>query len=435
MAVNSEANDLSKLENVNSFVQKLSNTTSVQGIDEFSMSISKREVDLMSMLNSLTEDIDKPILKSLANDMIGLFGSFYVDDDALCCLIKNLMIQLGLQSKLEKYNDFINDIAAQQLDGVFIDEDNFALVVAETDFGRAIDTTIAIVDIILTFATLDINDLIMPSLDLIRELTEAVTGFICIALQEIIFTIRDSAIDWILQQIDETTSTDSWAKCMPYMDFVAVLKKYIHDYGLTKKLMALMEGFIGNVHSKLSKALKADLAKNVKLIEFLNLVRSILVNIKEAVISWEFCVFLGKEQDFNGYNNGEGDSSNPYFNHLKDILNNVNTTSDYGRNDFVFGDDNTILNNKDGASTGTGDGDSNNTNAQNSQRIPPNDELSAFLQNYMNLSSDRTDQVLSDSGLNRGDGSSGTRNSCGNVINESDISNIIDNIINKSRVS
>jgi len=411
-------------------------TASFQGVKDFSNYVSGNQNDLMDLLSDLTYNIDTPILKLLAKDMIGVLGSFYLDDSAMCCLIRNILIQLGLQSQLEDYNNWVHELIdndGRGVDGIYINEDNFELVVDETKFGQVINSLIVVIDIILTFIDFDINDLIMPAFDFIRTISEAVVGFVCIALQEILFTLRDGTINFIIQQIDEAVGTDSWAECLPYMDFIGIIKKYIHDYGMTKRLQMLLEGFLGNLFNKFNKAKKKELAKNVKIKEFLVLIKKILENIKQAVVSWEFCIFLSNDPEVDG--EVSDDDGNPYFHYLKDILTDPNNTSGkYGANDFIFADDNTILNNNDNGNTGTGPGKSNEDNSQNSGKPPIDDEILAFLQNYMGMSSERATGLVSDNGLNTGDGSSGTSSSCGSVLQPEDISSILDTILNNSRI-
>jgi len=270
-----------------------------KGVDSFMMGITDRQTDLVGLLEQMMDKIDTPIFKSLANDMIDILGSFYLDEDALCCLIKNILIQTGLQSQLEEYSKWLTDVRralasddTTGADGITITEDNFELKVSETLFGRYIDSTISVIDIVLMFLILDIKDFVLPTFDFIREISKAVVGFLLISIQTILFTVRDSAIDWILQEIDDATKSKKWVKCVPYMDLISILKKYIHDYGITKKLMALINSKIGQLFNDMNKKLKDDFPKKVRETAYLKFVRSILVNIKNAVISWDFCVFL-----------------------------------------------------------------------------------------------------------------------------------------------
>jgi len=434
VAGSDQERDFEFLKKVETLTDKIGEAN-FEGVKDLTNYVGDNQTDLMGLLGDLTYNIDQPILKSLAKDMIGVMGSFYLDDAAMCCLIRNILIQLGLQSQLEDYNDWVHELQDNNniADGMYINEDNFELVVDETRFGTTINSTIAVIDIILMFIDFDIQDLVMPSLDFIREISEAVVGFVCIALQEVLFTLRDGTIDLIIQKIDEQVGTNSWAECLPYMDFISILKKYIHDYGMTKKLMMLIEGFLGNLFNKFNKARRKELSKNVKLKEFLTLIRKILVNIKEAVVSWEFCVFLGNDPEIDETSDS---NDNVYFNYLKEILNNPNSTSDMSNtNDYIFADDNTILNNNDSnGNTGSGSGKGNEDNSQNSGKAPIDDEILAFLQKYMGMSSERASGLVADNGLNTGDGTSGTANSCGAVLRPEDITSILNTILNNSRI-
>ena len=398
------------------------NTQSITGLNNL---ITGRTTDLLDLLKLATEDIDKPIFKSLANDMIGVLGSFYISEDALCCLIKNLLMTSDLTDKLMNYNEWVLSLKEQStVNGLYINADNFKYVVDESSFGVAINVIITIIDIIITFLSLELNDFIFPTLDFIREITEAAIGMLCIAMQEIIFTMRDSGIQFIIDKINETTDRENWAKCFPFMDFMNVLKKYINDYGLAKKLNDLIQSMIGALYWKFKKKEDKELAKNVKLLNMLKYIKAILLKIKEAVFSWEFCAFLNANPDTDGAVNN--DPTNPYFKYLQDIINNGNGTNDLNNNDFQIADNDTILQNiNDGSQDG-------NSKGQNSLNVPSNDEIRAFLQNYMGLTADKTDQLLGD-GDKQGDGN-GTGNSCGNILNPSDITSIFNLIIQQSRI-
>lgn len=407
---------------------KLSENISLKNVNDFSNFITNKEYDLIDMLEMTTRDIDKPVLKSLANDMIGVLGSFYMSEEALCCLIKNLLMTAGLTDKLLEYNDWIfslrNNSDIEQINGLYINEDNFKFVMSETNLAKGIDALIAVIDIIITFLNLDLKDIVFPSLDFIREITEATIGFLCIAIQEIIFTMRDSGIQYIINKINEVTDRENYAKCFPFMDFMSILKKYIHDYGLAKKLSDLIQGFIGDGINKFKKKFDAELPKNVKLIEMLKYIKFILNKIKEAVFSWEYCIFLNQDPDVGGETNAN--ANNPYFKYLQDIINTSPGTNNLNNNNFLIADNDTILQNVE-------DGSSNSyENGQNSINVPTNDEVRSFLQNYMGLTADRTDQLLGD-GDARGTGN-GVGNSCGNILSAKDMSSIFELIIQQSRI-
>ena len=419
-----DANDKDFMDWVAASIQ-MSENISLRGISDFNNFISGKEHDLISMLEMMTNDIDKPVFKSLANDMIGVLGSFYISEDALCCLIKNLLMTAGLTEQLMDYNAWILALREKStIDGLYINADNFKFVVSETGFAKSIDIIITIIDIIITFITLDLKEIVFPSLDFIREITQAAIGFLCIAMQEIIFTMRDSGIQFIINKITEVTDKENYAKCFPYMDFMSVLKKYINDYGLAKKLSDLIQGFIGDAFNKLKRKFDREMPKNVKLLNMLKYIKTILQKIKDAVFSWEYCAFLNANPDTDGAVNN--DPTNPYFKYLQDIVNNGNGTNDLNNNDFQIADNDTILQNiNDGSQDG-------NSKGQNSLNVPSNDEIRAFLQNYMGLTADKTDQLLGD-GDKQGDGN-GTGNSCGNILNPSDITSIFNLIIQQSRI-
>lgn len=427
-----EANDLAWIEKVNSVFTSLNNT-SIGGIGNAINIVQDQKGDLFDMLEIMTEEIDKPIFKSLANDMIGVFGSFYFSEDMLCCLVKNILITLKLDTKLIEYRKFILEMKAKMdpniTQGLHIDDASISYVISETSYANSIDALIAIIDIVLVFLELELGkDIIFPALDFIREITEATVGFLCIAMQQMLFSLRDQGIEAIIKAIDENTSKSNWAKCLPYMDFISIIKKYIHDYGLLDRLMSLIQGFTADWFRKFEKKIERGLPKNVKLITLLRAIKDMLLKIKNAVISFEYCIFLNDDPAIQA---AILNDENPYFKYIENVLNagDGRGTNDFMSDGFFVSDNDTILVNSD---DGSGD---LNSKGQNSIKVPNNDEIRNFLLNYMGLSTDKVDQMLADGGMNSGDGKgTGTANSCGYIINPSDITYILDQIIEQSRI-
>jgi len=440
---NNELKSKEWLERANSYTSKLSQTYNLRGIDQFNMYLTGRQGDLISLLEGLTEDIDKPLLKGLATDLIDVFNSLYIDEDVICCLIRNLLLQLGAETFLNSLQDYVKFMSEKHLDGIHIDKGNFQLFVNETEFGKAIDRQIALIDIILTFMTLDLSEeLVAPTLDFIREISEAAVGFLCIAMQEIVYTLRDSTINWIIDKIDEKQDPESIMKCLPYLDFMSVMKKYINDYGMTDKLLALVNGYIGEQHKKFKKFLtdkkndkkndKKDkdgntVPHNLKMIEFLKLVRGIFVNIKESVVSFEFCAFLSELPEFTQDDIDKQDS-NPFYRYIRNQTFNQPNNANITANNIVFGDDNTILRNS------TTDSAADSTKYNNT-KLAVDNELRSFLRNYMGISSDKADQMLT-AGIDNNDGNANKiSNNCDMILDSNDINDIINSFINNSRIS
>ena len=96
-------------------------------------------------------------------------------------------------------------------------------------FVKVIDETIFVVDAIIMFLQLEIKDIAMPILDIAKLLADAVVGMLIIAMQEIIFTLRDTAIAWVIESLEKATINDEWIKCFQFQDFIQILKKYIHE--------------------------------------------------------------------------------------------------------------------------------------------------------------------------------------------------------------
>jgi len=419
-----EARTREWLDNAYSYTEKLGGAYNLQGIDKLNMFVSGRSNDLLTMLEDSATSIDQPLFKMLAKDLIGVFGEFYLSDQALCCLVKNILMQTKLQGDIENFNARVKQIAELELNGVHINEGNFALYISETQFGKSIDRNIAVIDIIITFLDLEISDITMPIIDFIREISEAAAGFLAIALQQLMFTIRDSGIEWIIDKIDEKIDPESAMKCLPYLDFIKVLKKYINDYGLTAKLNAVIQGWLGQEHAKFKKAFESDFPKHIKEIEMLNYVRGIFYNIKNAIVSWEFCVFMQDSNTDLFTEDGEFSGHNPYYTYMNGILN-TGTYTAQNKNSFSNADDGTVFSNSS---------NNTNTNDQNGTILPSNDELKAFLINRMNMSPSDANNLMSDANnANMNNGDDSIQNSCSVVLEPNDIFSIIDDVIKQSR--
>ena len=110
---NQEANNAEWMQRL-SAIAKASQNTSIKGVTDLTRTIRGAEADGKALLVGLTENIDKPILKSLAKDMLGVLGSFYVDEDALCCLIKNLLMMTGGAVTFEEYREAIDKLKRER---------------------------------------------------------------------------------------------------------------------------------------------------------------------------------------------------------------------------------------------------------------------------------------------------------------------------------
>lgn len=171
------------------------------------------------------------------------------------------------------------------------------------------------------------------------------------------------------------------------MDFVKILRKYIHDYGMLDKLFKMIKGFIGSKHAKFSSYLQGDLVENVRLLEFLKWLRGILIQIKNAAINWELC--FDADQGLEVMPSGVTDSI--YDTNNLDDNTGLPKPKGYGRiNDNLnstLGDDNTILRN-------TADNMSEVPFPNAGEYRPPsNDEIRNFLKSNLGMSDDLADQL------------------------------------------
>ena len=386
------------------------NNTSIKGVHDL-ISIAKgSQVDGIGLLKSLTEDIDKPVFKGLANDMIDLLGTFYASEEVLCCLIKNFILTAELGKEFEAVVEQMKsgDLTIEKVE-------NTALV-------EIIDQMIAVVSIIITFIQLDVKDLVLPPLDFVKDITDSIIGMLIIALQEIVFTLRDSSIAWIIDSISSKSSNQPWVKCLPYMDFIEILRKYIHDYGFADKLFTYISGVIGAKFSKFQGLEHQNLVQNVKVLEFLKWIQNVLVKLRNATLEWSFCV----DTSFVGDDDTD-DNVNQQHIHMKNIIKDqqfkkINLEKKLNN---ILADDNTILSNSLGKKSNTKNPVRPGSDPNNF-RPPSNDEIKAFLVTYLGVSNDFADQLtgFTNSSTNiQGTLSSDSHvvgNDCGLVLDRSD---------------
>jgi len=384
------------------------------------------KLDAIGFLKRLTNDVNVPVLQPLANDLIEVLGSFYTSEEVLCCLIKNLLVTTKLGQAIEdakkKLKDELDRLSDKEKAAIVVGtaSDPVTLLtfsVAELGFIDTIDQLIFIIDTILAIMGTNITDIMIPPLDFSKLLSDSIVGMICIALQEIIFTLRDSAIAWIVDALTKNVGNQAWIKCFPYMGLIQILKEYIHDYGLLDKLFKLIEGFVGGKHAKFKKYLEAKYPKNVKDMEFLKWLRDVLIKIRNAAISWEFCVDL----NFDPTDADEKTEvqKNIGIEILKDDFKKKITGKPDDNINTTLGDNNTILIN--------GDIENQiNKDKIGDFRPPSNSEVNTFLVNHMGISKDLADQLtgLTDRDNVQGSLSSDphtTNNDCGYVLSVSDL--------------
>lgn len=238
----------------------------------------RQGVQVRPLLGEMVKNVDRPILKGLAEEVVTLMSNWFEDPQTLCCLIQGLFAHFNATA--------------------FWTSDNVTL--ANTDFAKWLDLLIAFVDVIIVMLTSNIKKLSIMIPDLIKEIMSGVIGAVLLVLQEVLFAIRDSIIGMLLEEF--TYRTRNWAefsKCLPLAELIDILKKYISDYGLFAELFEKIKGHIGNMVSTWQFYKALDFPKNIKDLEFLYWFRDLLVKLKTASLSFDLC-FLPQNTALGG---------------------------------------------------------------------------------------------------------------------------------------
>lgn len=261
-----------KVENVERFSETIDNILdsitnapgSVQDILRLSSkAFAEKQASGRPILDELIKNVDRPILMNMAKDVVTIMSNWFEDPQLLCCLVQGLW---GLYAVTRSQT------------------------LSNTDFGKWLDVLITFVDVIIVMLTSNIKKLTFMIPDFIKEIMTGVIGAILLVLQELLFAIRDSIINQLLAAIDSDAKTDQiWAKCLPLAQLIAILKKYINDFGLFAELFEKIKGFIGNVVGDFGYMKAFDFPNNVKDLEFLYWFRDLLLKLKAATISFDLC--------------------------------------------------------------------------------------------------------------------------------------------------
>lgn len=231
------------------------------------------------LLSEMVEKIDKPILKSLATDMLNVMSGWFDTPTIMCCLIQGLT-QIHLSS---------------------IDYKN--LQEYEKSFAKFMDHLIAFIDLISVIIKNDIKGLSLGSIDFIKDIMDAVMGAVLIVIQETVFTLRDSAIDEILKWMENwDDDMQVFSKCFQLSDFLGLIKKYVHDYGILADVFSKMQAFIAGKFKTWEKFIKTDYIKNIKDLEFLYWLRELFVKLKQAGLNFDLCISYAYELPDNKEN-------------------------------------------------------------------------------------------------------------------------------------
>jgi hypothetical protein len=240
-----------------------------------------RTVSEAILLTELIDNLDNPILKGLAQDTISTLSNWFEDPEILCCLIQGIWAMYASSNS--------GTLAQLQKDGTGLADSNFA---------KWLDVVIAVVDLIIAFLGSGIKKISTLIPDLITEIMNGIVGAILLVLQEVLFALRDSFINAILQEIDSAKDgalnmSNIWAKCIPFYQLLDVLRKYISDYGLFAELFEKIKGFVSGLVNKFSFFKASDFPQNIKDLEFLYWFRDLLIKLKQAALNFDLCVFYG----------------------------------------------------------------------------------------------------------------------------------------------
>lgn len=232
------------------------------------------------LLESLINDLDRPMLKGLLMDTITVVGNWFDNPQVLCCLIQGIWAMHA-----SSYSN--TDLANLLKDG--------GSNIAGSNFAKWLDLLVSFVDLLISFIGTDIKKISIMIPDMIKEISNGVIGAVLLVLQEVLFTLRDSAIAKIIWEIDNAAESSLnmktiWAKCVPFADLLDVIKKYVSDYGLFSELFEKIKGFVSGKVGDFGYMKTLNFPKNVKDLEFLYWFRELLIKLKQASINFDLCV-------------------------------------------------------------------------------------------------------------------------------------------------
>lgn len=287
----------------------------------------------MALLKEMVDEVNRPILRGLANDMLSVMVSWLEDPQVLCCLIQGIWAayvakntNLDAQSKIK---------------------------LADSDFGKFLDKMIVFIDFIIIFLTQDLKKIITFVPDFIKEIMIAIMGAILLLIQETVFALRDSILQVIFEWMDSWDTERTWSKCLPLKQMINVLKKYVNDYGMLAEIFEKIKGYAAGLRNKFAKA--ADLAPNVRDLEFLYWLRDLLVKLKRALLNFDLCV----DYEFVPHNtipNIDDGTQTANGTYVDDINNpNRDNTGDItNQQGYTIGSDGTVFVDKDKITNQTG---------------------------------------------------------------------------------
>ena len=341
-----------------------------------------------AFLDRMITQIDTPILKDLMTDMSNLLSSMYGSPEVLCCLIKNIFLSVAGANDLENYRT-LQELLRGDPSSVTDEELDSLNPFNSSSVAGSIDSLIFIIDAIIIFLEMDLQDFVIPTLDFSSMMMESIVSALVMILQEIIFTLRDTAINWILQTVQDNLGESPALKCIPFMDLIRFIRKYLHDYGLTGKFFnwfkKLIDGFISNRKLHWQQVVEKETMDKAWAIDFLKSLRSLLVSLKDATLDISMCIDIDDQLPDQGTTDAEVREGEGFglftgmpgeHNNDNGSINNLNA---------IVADNGTILKDSSGAATGAGN--------PSRYKAPSSSEINAFLQKQLGLPADLANQL------------------------------------------
>jgi hypothetical protein len=324
MTINQGPNSQIDVDQFSTGVRNVLNTIENPSISNLVGTPGQKLLQRSNLLSSMVSDINRPILRGLANDMISVMASWLDDPQVLCCLIQ------GIWSAYVARNTNLNVRSS--------------ITLADSDFGKFLDHMIAFLDFIIILLTQDIKRMVFFIPDFIKEIMNVIIGAVLLLIQETAFALRDSILSVVFEWISVWDTEKTWSKCLPLKQMMNILKKYIHDYGLLADIFEKIKGYVSGIRSK-SERIADTLVPNVKDLEFLYWLRDLFIKLKRATLNFDLCVdyeFI-PNKEITKPNDDQSIKKNIYVDDTT-LDNKVNPNKQQG---YTIGSDGTILIDRD----------------------------------------------------------------------------------------
>lgn len=254
-------------QDIEKFSQSLEKVIATVQQPSFSNIFDKEYRGRKEIILQQIEEIDKPILRGLAMDVITVLTNWFEDPETVCCLIQ------GLWAIFARTNP----------------DTDFSVGLNETEWAKWLDLLIAFVDFILALLQDNVHQFVFFIPDIFKEIMDGVIGAILMIMQEVLYALKEGLLNSLMDALDSKAETDKiWAKCLPLQQLLAVLKRYIHDYGLFADLFAKIKGWTAGKFGGFRA--QKDLPKLNADLEFLKWFRDLLLKLKHAALNFDLCV-------------------------------------------------------------------------------------------------------------------------------------------------